>query len=206
MNYRKMCYKCNRPKNSCLCILIKPITTKTKFITLMHPKEFRKTKNNTGRLTHMSLKNSELFVGIDFSNHKKVNDFINNPNFFSVVLYPSNKSICINDEKLELKGKQLVVFIIDATWDCSKPMLRKSTNLYNLPKISFTHTKVSAYNFKRQPFVNALSTIESTLSVLEILNTQEIENISDIELKSFLKPFEELIKFQNKFTNRARFK
>ncbi len=207
MNYRKMCYLCNRPKNLCLCSFIKPISTKTKFVILMHPKEFKSIKNNTGRLTHMSLKNSELFVGIDFSNHDKINSLISNPNNYCVVLYPSIQSICLNEEKLNFQNRELVIFIIDATWDSSKPMLRLSGNINSLPKISFTHTKISAYKFKRQPFAKALSTIESTLNILEILKKDGIEDISKKSLCDFLNPFYELVKYQMKYiSKKPRFK
>jgi DTW domain-containing protein YfiP len=173
----------------------------------MHPKEFKYIKNNTGRLTGLSLKNSELFVGVDFSNHSKINKLINNPNNYCTILYPSKDSICINEQKLNLDGKQLVIFIIDATWDSSKPMLRQSYNLHNLPRISFTHTKTSAYKFKRQPFAAALSTMESTLCVLEILNGQGLEAISKTALADFLHPFENMVKFQMEFkSNKPRFK
>jgi DTW domain-containing protein YfiP len=165
----------------------------------MHPKEFKYIKNNTGRLTYISLKNSELFVGVDFSTHNRVNMLLNDSQNYCAILFPSSDSICINEEKLELNNRQLVVFIIDATWDSAKPMLRQSKNLHNLPKISFTHTKTSAYKFKRQPFAEALSTMESTLCVLEILQNQGLEAICDTDLEQFLNPFEKMVKFQMKY-------
>ncbi len=165
----------------------------------MHPKEFKYIKNNTGRLTYLSLKNSELFVGIDFSKHRKVNSLIHDEKNYCTILYPSKESICINKEALDIGNKQLVVFIIDATWDSAKPILRRSKNLHNLSKISFTHTKTSAYQFKRQPFDEALSTMESTLCVLEILENQGIESISKPALSTFLNPFEKMVKFQMEF-------
>jgi len=173
----------------------------------MHPKEFKQIKNNTGRLTHLSLTNSELFVGVDFTNHTKVNNLINDPKNFCTVLFPSKDSFCINDEKLKLDGRELVVFIIDATWDSAKPILRQSINLHKLPKITFTHTKTSAYGFKKQPFAEALSTMESTLCVLEILNSQGIESLLDEELNHFIEPFEKMVEFQMKFVSaKPRFK
>ncbi|MEA3289204.1 MAG: DTW domain-containing protein, partial [Campylobacterota bacterium] len=57
-NNRDFCYSCYRPKSSCMCEYTKPIATNTKFIILMHPKEFRKTKNGTGHFTHLNLSNS----------------------------------------------------------------------------------------------------------------------------------------------------
>ncbi len=167
----------------------------------MHPKEFKYIKNNTGRLTHISLKNSKLFVGVDFSNHNGVNTLLSDPKNYCTILFPAQDSICINEEKLELNDRQLVVFIIDATWDSAKPMLRQSTNLHSLPKVSFTHTKNSAYKFKRQPFAEALSTMESTLCLLEILQNQGLEAICDNDLEKFLNPFEKMVKFQMKFKN-----
>jgi len=166
----------------------------------MHPKEFKYIKNNTGRLTHISLKNSDLFVGVDFSNDNRVNMLLTDPKNYCVILFPSESSICINEEKLKLDDKQLVVFIIDATWDSAKPMIRLSNNLHKLPKISF-HTKTSTYKFKKQPFPEALSTMESTLCVLEILKKQGLEAICDKDLEKFLNPFEKMVKFQMEFVS-----
>lgn len=207
MNYREMCYDCNRPKRSCLCFDIQPIETSTKFVILMHPKEFKYIKNNTGRLTYLSLKNSELFVGVDFSNDKRVNNLIDNPKNHCVILYPDKKCLNLSENGLNIDDKGLVIFIIDATWDSAKPILRRSTNLHNLPRISFSHTKTSAYNFKRQPFAEALSTMESTLCVLELLNYHGMESISNVALEDFLTPFEKMVKFQMEFVNsQPRFK
>ncbi|MCH9813834.1 MAG: DTW domain-containing protein [Epsilonproteobacteria bacterium] len=196
---RNMCYNCNRPTSSCLCRYITPLQTKTKFIILMHPKEYKRIKNNTGRLTKLSLCHAELFVGVDFSQHQKVNALIQNPNNFCTILYPGEKSINLNTKKLSLQNRQLIIFIIDATWDSAKPILRLSTNLHPLSRISFTHTQNSMYQFKRQPFVEALSTMESTYAILKALQTQKIETIEKRNLDNFIKPFEKMVHFQMQF-------
>ena len=163
----------------------------------MHPKEFRKTKNGTGHMTNNSLENCELHVGIDFTNHKRVNELLNDTSYESYVLYPDVNSIKLNTQKLPSEKKALV-FIIDSTWPCSKKMLRLSTNLQNLKKISFEHDKSSQFKIKTQPNQYCLSTIESTLCVLEQLNNHNIENISQKSLEKFLTPFEEMVKYQVK--------
>jgi DTW domain-containing protein YfiP len=163
----------------------------------MHPKEFRKTKNGTGHMTNNSLENCELHVGIDFTNHKRVNELLNDTSYESYVLYPDVNSIKLNTQKLPSEKKALV-FIIDSTWPCSKKMLRLSTNLQNLKKISFEHDKSSQFKIKTQPNQYCLSTIESTLCVLEQLNNHNIENISSKSLENFLTCFEEMVKYQVK--------
>lgn len=52
----------------------------------MHPKEFKKTKNGTGHFTHLSLPNSELFMGIDFSDNDRINEIIETHESFILTL------------------------------------------------------------------------------------------------------------------------
>ncbi len=195
-SFRPMCYRCNRSMKNCLCHFIHPVETKTRFVILMHPKEYKHIKNNTGRLTNLSLPNSQIFVGVDFSHHKQLNEIINNQENYCAVLFPSQNSINLNTQPLDIKKKKLVIFVIDATWSSAKPILRLSQNLQHLPKVSFSHTKTSKYSFKKQPFVQALSTMESVLCILEILHKKGIENFDRNKLEKFLLPFEEMIKFQ----------
>ena len=161
----------------------------------MHPKEFKKVKNGTGHLTHLSLKNSELFVGIDFTNHERINEIIQTHE--SYILYPSKDSLNLSDTKLHTSVKKSrAIFLIDSTWACSIKMLRESKNLHSLPYVSFNSTKVSEFTIKEQPQEYCLSTIESTLSVLELLNKWNIENLKKSDIEGFLTPFYKMIEYQ----------
>lgn len=193
---RNMCYTCYRPITSCMCKYITPIETQTRFVILMHPKEFRKTKNGTGHFTNLSLVKCEIHVGIDFSQHPKINEILSNPAHTCYVVYPSQTSINLNESSITQKGKNTVLFLIDATWPCSKSMLVHSPNLNALTKVSFTHTKVSAFDFKKQPKDYCLSTIESTLCVLELLNASNDEALHKKSLDAFLLPFKKMVEYQ----------
>ena len=198
---REVCYNCYKPKSSCICEFItNPIKTNTKFIILMHPKEFKKTKNGTGHITNNSLENCELYVGIDFTNHKRVNELLNDTDYEPYVLYPHTNSIKLNTQKLSNEKKPLI-FIIDSTWPCSKKILRLSKNLEDLKKVSFDHDKSSQFKIKTQPNEYCLSTIESTLCVLEQLNFHQTENISKKSLENFLRPFEKMVDLQIEYVH-----
>ena len=197
---REKCYTCFRPKSSCMCEYINPIKTKTKFIILMHTHEFKKIKNGTGHFTHLSLENSELYVGIEFSNHKAVNALIDDENSNCYVLYPSEESLVLNETPFPSNGKQNVVFLIDSTWHNATKLLRDSPNVQSLPKVSFTHTKNSEFKIKEQPMELCLSTIESTLCVLELLTLNGSESLRSSELDSFLEPFRKMVEYQLKCT------
>ena len=192
---REVCYTCYRPKSSCVCEHIKPIQTKTKFILLMHPKEYRKTKNTTGHLTHKSLENSHLFIGINFLNHPTIQAIIADENNECFLLYPSENAIKLNHEKLESQ-KNMVIFIIDSTWACSRKILRENTFFKSMKKISFQHNLRSQFHIKTQPNEACLSTIESTLCLLDLLNQQGVEAIEKSGIEQFLRPFNAMVTYQ----------
>lgn len=215
---REKCYNCYRPKSSCMCEHVHSFNTNTKFIILMHPKEFKKVKNGTGHFTHLALQNSELFIGVDFTNHAKINEIIATHESF--VLYPSKEAINLSTTnphakpnivknevnsftsfspshaKPNIAKKNMAVFIIDSTWACSLKMIRESKNLQALGHLSFTSSKLSQFKIKEQPAEYCLSTIESTLCVLELLNYWHVESIEKEELELFLRPFEKMVEYQ----------
>ncbi len=192
-----------------MCGYITSLQTQTKFVILMHPKEFKKVKNNTGFFTHLSLKNSEVFVGIDFSNHNTINDII--ATHESYILFPSEDALNLTKTKPHQTTKPLAIFLIDSTWACAKKIFQSSINLQKLKHMSFTTSRESLYQIKQQPQKNYLSTIESTLVVLELLQSYEIEKFEAGDLEGFLEPFFKMIEYQkslieNPLSNAVRFK
>lgn len=186
------CLKCFRPNKACICKHIEIVPTKTKFVILMHPKEAKKTKNGTGRMTHLSLPNSELIIDIDFTQNKRVNEIIKN--YQSMILYPGENAFNCSKEKF-FSEKDIVIFIIDATWPCAKKMMKLSLNLHNLPRISFDNNKKSEFLIKQQPMDLCLSTIEATQQILINLNNG-YEILEQEKIDNFLSPFREMIRFQ----------
>jgi len=178
----------------------------------MHPKEFKKVKNNTGFFTHLSLSNSEVFIGIDFSKHKRINEII--ATHESYILFPSLNAVNLSENNPILEHqtkKPMAIFLIDSTWACTKKMFTLSQNLNTLKHMSFTTKTISQYKIKEQPESNYLSTIESTLVVLKELHRLKIENISEENFESFLNPFFKMIEYQQKLienplSNAVRYK
>lgn len=194
---RTTCNKCRRTKNSCLCEFITSIETKTKFVFLMHPMEAKKEKVGTGRLTHASLPNSEIIVGIDFTKDPRVLDLTSDESKSCFVMYPGVSAINISSEKFEFnhKEKELVVFVIDATWPCAKKMMKLSTNLLDLPRLCFDPEVKSRFAIKQQPMEYCLSTIESVHYFLDALEEQGHEELGGIQ-ENLLVTLKALVDFQ----------
>ncbi len=197
--FRDLCFSCLRPQSSCICGHVEKIETKARFLILMHPMERQKVKNGTGRMTHLSLPNSEIIDDIDFTNNATLNRYINDEKYNCHILYPGEEAINISRESIPAdKTDNLVIILIDATWPCAKKMMKLSKNLHNLPRISFDNTAPSIFEIKQQPHELCLSTMEATLKVLEEFKRSNLEQIQDISIANFLNPFKEMIKYQIK--------
>lgn len=186
-----------RPSASCICKHIKPIHTITRFIILMHPKEYKKEKNGTGRMTMLQLENSEIIVGVDFTNNARVNKILNKEKSVSFLLYPGennfNLSVRKSSETISLMGENPHIFILDGTWPCARKMLKMSKNLQQLKRLSFDNEIKSKFIIKQQPKSICLSTIESVFTIINLLKGDGLEQC---DTKSFLIPFEKMIEYQ----------
>lgn len=176
---RVTCYRCFWPQHLCWCGSITPMETRTRFVFLMHPKEFKHEKAATGRLTHLCLQRSEIHMGIGFDDHDAVQELMRDPQNLPVLLYPGRDALNLTDAgapadggpllsafKTELERRQLVVFLLDATWALGRKMLRLSPSLQRLPRIMFTPSAPSRYVIKQQPHAGCLSTLEATHELL----------------------------------------
>ena len=194
---RDFCYKCFRPKDSCVCEVLKPFDPGIKFVFLMHPKEAKRQRTGTGRIAHAGLIDSEIIMGIDFTKNERLCGLLQNPQYFPVLLYPDQNAWNSKKEgfKEELNGRKLLAIIIDSTWFCSKKMIKLSTNIMALPKLSFSGEYRSIFTFKREPHPEYVSTIETCYYLIrEFQESGLIEKTSNPE--SLMDAFKMMIKFQ----------
>ena len=186
-----------RPLSTCICEHISALETKTRFIILMHPKEYIKEKNGTGHMTQLQLENSEIIVGVDFTNNKRVNELLTKEKSASFLLYPGkdnfNLSVRSSSEINSFIGNNANIFILDGTWPCARKMLSLSKNLQNLKRVSFDNKIESKFIIKQQPAPLCLSTIESVYTVLNLLKDG---NLEQCQTEGFLLPFEKMISYQ----------
>jgi DTW domain-containing protein YfiP len=186
--------------------------TRTKFVILMHPYEFKRIKANTGRLTHLCLADSELHIGETFDRHEPVQALITDPKNYPVLLYPGRDALDLSTVEpdnvqlstfnAQLSERRLVVFLLDATWRLVRPMLRTSLSLQRLPKIMFSNAAPSRYIIKRQPEPGCLSTLEATHELLVALNRAGLDRYTQPE--QMLDLFRRMQEFQIRRTEENR--
>lgn len=195
------CLNCFRSTKSCFCQSIISFPTNSEFIILLHPKEAKKQRVGTGRISNLFLKESKIIIGEEFSDNSQVNNLLKSPVYFPVMLYPGEKSHDISQYPISLPmDKKLLIFILDGTWPCAKSMMRRSLNLQKLPRISFKITQLSRFVIKQQPAKYCLSTIESIYYLLTELEKCGLENLNNKHL-ALLTALDQMVNFQLKCIN-----
>lgn len=89
--YRKVCRTCTQPDFGCYCSQVKPFDPQINFVVLIHPIEVKR-RIATGRMSHLTLRESHLIKGQDYSNDHYVNRLISETGYHSVILYPGINS------------------------------------------------------------------------------------------------------------------
>lgn len=201
------CYSCFRPKQHCLCPDVTVINPGVAFLFLMHPKEAYQQKTGTGRLTALSLAESEILVGIDFSENARLLELISGregsspygdgKKYYPVVLFPSEEAFTAADPRLHhaASDKKLLVIVLDATWFFAKKMWKLSRCLHALPCLSFENGYRSQFIFKKQPAPEYLSTIESVAYLIRELKASALASPEADETALF-RLFGKMVRFQ----------
>ena len=194
---REVCYRCRRPKSSCLCGWTSEIDTGVKFVLLMHTKEAKKQRTGTGRITNISLKNSEIIVGIDFTKNERLQTLLNDPAYYPMVLFPGKDALNVQSPNFvsNIGDKTLLILVIDGTWACAKSIINKNSFLLDLPKISFCGSYQSIYTFKKEPKPDYISTIESCFFLIKELQTVGVVS-PDVDPTPMMNAFKQLVTFQ----------
>ncbi len=197
-----LCLVCRRRLVTCLCPHIVPFDTTSRFIILMHPKEFKREKIGTGRFTHLILKNSKIIVDVGFDENVEFQKLLADQEYETFVLYPGETVIDLSGEnvaeKLGPKKQQFVV--IDGTWPCAKKMMKLSTCLHYVPRVSFKLGRRSEFSIKHQPHPDCLSTVESIHQVLLDLNRAGVESTQGRE-ENLMLVFRETVRMQKELAS-----
>jgi len=150
----------------------------------MHPMEYKKEKVGTGRFSHLILKNSEIIVDVGFDENKRLKEILFDEEYETYLLYPGDEAFNLSTamEWKTLKQRKPQFIILDGTWPCAKKMMKLSTCLHHLPRVSFSSSITSDFIIKHQPLAGCLSTVESIYQLIKELNKLNIEQTDSHEI------------------------
>jgi DTW domain-containing protein len=168
-----VCENCYRPKATCFCSLVKPLNNRLRVVILQHPQEQTKALNSA-RLTHLMLKNSNIFVGLSWSSFKKVAGPEEMPSQWGVLfLKPETTKLVkplmvYSPKKLPLEETTFLkgIIALDGSWKQSKALWWRNPWFLKMNRISLNPDHPS---LRPQVKSEGLSTIEAVAFTLENL-------------------------------------
>ncbi len=207
--FRSICRRCLQPQSWCYCEKIQTMDFGITFAILLHPLE-RRRRIASGRMAHLLLQNSYLIVGHEYSNDPVVNQLLEDPNHFPVILCMGEDSKNISQmseaDKKNIcpREKRLLVFVVDGTWGTASKTIRLSHNLKNLPKISFIPSSPSRFRVRQQPQENCYSTIEAIHQTIELIGTSQGFDIHTRKHDHLLEVFDFFVLQQLKYVQHLK--
>lgn len=163
---RPICGRCRRPAVACLCAWARPIRAKPLFVILLHPREARRTIG-TARLVKLCLEETILFEGTGelLDQNADFAAILEDPALEPWLLFPGPAAAPV--EALTLGGpRRPAIILVDGTWSQARKMIRTSERLRGLRCLRFDPREPSRYQFRKQPALHCLSTIEAVHEVI----------------------------------------
>lgn len=202
--YRELCTVCIQPKFGCYCKHVQTFYPNIDFVVLIHPIEVHR-RIATGRMSHLTLQNSHLIMGQDYTQNDQVNRLLQDPSRHCVMLYPGprsqNLTLLNEGERSAIfpAGKKLTIFVIDGTWATARRTVRQSQNLLKIPRICFSPEKPSSFRVRKQPNAACYSTIEAIHHTIELVGGAQGFDTSTREHDKLLHVFDKMVELQLEF-------
>jgi DTW domain-containing protein len=189
---RPLCLRCRRPESTCYCAHLPQLSTRTRVVFLQHPREAR-VAIGTARMAHLSLPNSELYQGVDFSDLERLQNLAKDPSKVAV-LFPGEGAV--PPESLRDAPPEVLI-VIDGTWNQAKKVVARNPLLSQLPRVGFTPRRPSNYRIRSEPAEHCVSTIEAVVETLGALE-------GDFpRFDTMLKAFEHMVDTQLRYTEES---
>nr|GMD39800.1 DTW domain-containing protein 2 [Ipomoea batatas] len=197
---RRICAKCDRPANVCLCATIPadPIANLTRVVVLQHPHE-RRHKLATVPVLSKCLGNCEVIAGrrLRYGDSKVLDNLhdeaIANPKVprRAVFLFPgteTSESMEINQWKCSTKNfdrSNYVLIALDGTWKHAKEMMRASLEFLSKFAVQVYLSYDTSIDggtifdsdliLRKEPFSGCMSTMEAVAHCLQVLDPNGVE-------------------------------
>lgn len=186
------CSVCYMHREQCICEHAPKIQTSTKIIVVMHHQEKWKS-TNTARLIPLALNNSELFVrGLPKNFPEEMLPvYARKTSMENVIvdgcglsLYPDENAVELNDELLESIQKPITLLVPDGTWNQASRIVKREKLFSDTISVRLPPGAVSRSPFRRQYDRDYLSTYESIVEALFLIEKRkDLSHASQLKSK-----------------------
>ncbi len=160
---RPTCYRCFRPRLRCVCDLVPRVRNRTPVIILQHPRE-RFHPFGTATLAKLGLERLQVHVAWRHPQRKAWLRFEPGDR----LLFPDPTA----PELRELATLPRRLVVVDGTWAHARRVLLDSGLLDTVPRVRLDPDAPSRYRIRREPSAECLSTLESVVAALRVLEPE----------------------------------
>lgn len=155
------CARCEQPIPVCVCDLVRPITTRTRVLVLVHRLEAFKT-TNTGRLAALA-----LGAGYEKWGERDA-PWPTLPEGRLLLLFPSDDARPLSPADAE---GHVTLVVPDGNWPQARKIARRvvSTAGERVTRVRLSDARASEYTLRHSERPDALSTLESIAHALAVL-------------------------------------
>jgi DTW domain-containing protein YfiP len=184
---RAFCYQCRRASVACLCGRIEPQNNQLRVVVLQHPDESSHARGSA-IIAELGLQQYTRWVGEDFTSHEPLQQLLQRHADELVLVFPAEHARSLQQAQAE-KPIQVLLFI-DASWRKARKIWQINPQLQQLQCCYLEPSQPSAYRIRKVPQAGYLSTLESIVEALRI-----VEDAPDA-YQPMLDLFAEMIDFQ----------
>lgn len=168
MAKRLVCDACQRPEKTCICGCAQRLPNQLKWCFLQHPSEVKEAKGSL-TLARLCLPQAQWFVGEVFEAHHPLWAWLASKTQV-YLLYPPTQEFSGELVAAECLGEALCspeigVLVLDGTWRKTRKMLFLNPRLAQLARLSITPNAPSRYQIRKEPSLEAISTLEAIAHV-----------------------------------------
>lgn len=175
---RPHCYRCDKPRATCICERVPQLDSRTGVTIIQHPRE-RRHPLGTARFAELGLRDVRVLVDVEGRYRGDVAP-VQFPRK-TAILYPSPDASPLPSPGAPDAPDHLIV--IDGTWHQAKTLYRDMGWLRNYPHHVLNPEAPSRYRIRREPDLSYISTLEALLLAITQLEP-ELRGVEEL-LRAF---------------------
>lgn len=195
---RGRCYRCHKPTVSCVCADVVAVDNQTRIHILQHKRE-RFHPIGTARFAQLGLTRSRVLIDAPGERDAIRQQLVGDASPVGV-LYPSPHARLLSELAPAERPRTLIV--LDGTWSHARTLARSHPWLEALPHYALAPANESLYRIRKEPFAEAISTIEAVVQALGHLEP-ELTGLDGL-VRAFVRMIDKQIELGSQRTGRPR--
>lgn len=170
---RDPCETCFLHRDRCLCEFIPSLDLRTKVSLVIHVAELKRT-TNTGRLATKALINSQVIVRGQSTERLDLGSLLV-PEYRSVLFYPSEDAIELNEEFVRESPLPIHLIVPDGNWRQASKVHYRHPEIAHLPRVMIKSPNLETLRMRAESTPEGMATLQAIAHALGVIEGDAIK-------------------------------